>query len=68
MKLTPKQIDYFNKEREKLIFKMELKKKHKLYNLEKVWDYVDDQARMEAFKLLSELHNLEVEKKDENGN
>jgi len=60
MKLTPKQIDYFNKEREKLIFEIELKKKHKIID-----GTLRDMARMEAFKLLSELHNLEVEKKDE---
>jgi len=59
MKLTPKQIEYFNKEREKLIFEMEVKKKHKI-NDGKILDH----ARMEAFKLISELHNLEVNKDD----
>lgn len=62
-KMSPKQIEYFNKEREKLIYKIELKKQHKIIDGQFL-----DLARMEAFKLLSELHNLEVEKKDENGN
>ena len=57
MKLTPKQVDHFNKEREKLIYKIELKKQHKIHD-----GLMLDYARMEAFKLLSELHNLEVNK------
>lgn len=59
MKLTPKQIEYFNKEREKLIYKIELKKKHNVID-----GKIIDHARMEAFKLISELHNLEVNKDD----
>jgi hypothetical protein len=62
MILTPKQIDYFNAERQKLIIEMQVKNKHKMYNLANIWEYVDDRSRMEAFKLLSELHNLEVKK------
>ena len=58
MKLTPKQIEHFNKEREKLIYQIELKKKHKIHD-----GLFIDVARMEAFKILSELHNLEVDKK-----
>ena len=55
MKLTPRQIDHFNRERDKLIYQIELKKKHKIND-----GLFLDIARMEAFKLVSELHNLEL--------
>ena len=55
MKLTPRQIDYFNRERDKLIYQIELKRKHDIHD-----GLFLDLARMEAFKLVSELHNLEL--------
>ena len=61
MKLTPKQIEYINKEREILIRVIEAKKSSKAYV-----GLGLDQTRMEAIKLIIKLHNLEVEgeKKD----
>ena len=56
--MTDKQREYFNREREKLIYKIELKRKHKIID-----GIIADQARMEAFKLISELHNLELKEK-----
>ena len=56
MKLTPKQIEYINKEREILIRVIEAKKASKAYV-----GLGLDQTRMEAIKLIIALHNLEVE-------
>lgn len=60
MKLTPKQIEYVNKEREILIRLIEAKKADKVYN-----GIGGDQMRLHMLQIIIELHNLEVEKKDE---
>ena len=59
-KLSPKQIDYLNKERDILIERIELKRKHKIPD-----GTIPDSGRMEAIKLIIELHNLELKKKDD---
>ncbi len=59
MKLTPKQIEYINKERDFLIQQIKFKEE---YNVDTgIWG---DKLRLQQIQLIIELHNLEVEKKD----
>ena len=55
MKLSPKQIEYINKEREILIRVIEAKKASKT-----IAGLGADQTKMEIIKLVIALHNLEV--------
>jgi hypothetical protein len=60
MKLTSKQIDYVNKEREVLIRLIEAKKKDNVVTA--IWS---DHLRLQMIQLIIDLHNLEIGKKDE---
>jgi hypothetical protein len=58
MKLTPKQIQYINKEREILIRLIEAKKG------DNVWRGLGgDQIRLQTLQMIIDLHNLECEEK-----
>jgi hypothetical protein len=63
MKLSPKQIEYINKEREILIRLIEAKEKNKIDA-----GLGGDRIRLKTIQLIIDLHNLEIGKKDETQN
>jgi hypothetical protein len=63
MKLSPKQIEYINKEREILIRLIGAKEKSETWR-----GLGADRLRLQTIHLIIELHNLEIGKKDETQN
>ncbi len=60
MKLSPKQIEYVNKEKEILIRLIAAKEKSQTYA--GIWG---DRQKLQMIQLIIDLHNLEIGKKDE---
>ncbi len=60
MKLTPKQVAYINQQREVLIQVIEAKKKSNA-----PIGIIRDYTRLDALKLIIELHNLEIQNSEE---
>jgi hypothetical protein len=58
MKLTPKQIQYINKEREILIRLIEAKKRDKVSD-----GIIGDRIRLQTIQIIIDLHNIECEEK-----
>ena len=58
MKLSPKQIEYVNRERDVLIRVIRAKERDKVYS-----GLGGDQMRLRMIQTIIELHNLEVEVK-----
>ncbi len=63
MKLSPKQIDYINVERDVLIRLIAAKEKSEAYA--GIWG---DRQKLQMIQLIIDLHNLEIRKKDETQN
>ena len=63
MKLTSKQIEYVNKEKEILIRLIAAKEKSQTYA--GIWG---DRQKLQMIQLIIDLHNLEIGKKDETQN
>lgn len=55
MKLTPKQIDYVNKEKEILIRLIEAKKRDKVSD-----GIIGDRIRLQMLQIIIDLHNIEL--------
>jgi len=63
MKLSPKQIEYVNKERDHLIQQIKFKEE---YNVDQgIWG---DKLRLQQINLIIDLHNLEVRGSNETQN
>jgi hypothetical protein len=63
MKLSPKQIEYINKEKEILIRLIDAKEKSETWR-----GLGADRLRLQTIQLIIDLHNLEIVKKDETQN
>lgn len=59
MDLTPKQIEWINREREVLIRLIESKETSNIYN-----GLGEDRIRLQTIQIIIDLHNLEVRKND----